>query len=176
MSSNFYDKECKHPIECFYDPCYRTGDFYKICYLNRNTFQSEKFDSEDTLFAVVNRSEGKPIYFVDSLGNELKLRPIKIEKYLTTGNYVFYFEDIGKDDVIILTYDENASLYTISEDTKDYGMYLSSYSFVPNYKEKDNVINPNSYKDAEPWSEEEKEIVHIRSTIDPYYKIEEYGK
>ena len=175
MSSNFYDKECKHPIECFYDPCYRTGDYYRISYLNRNTFQSEKFDSEDTLFAVVNRSEGKPIYFVDSLGKELKLRPIKIEKYLATGNYVFYFEDMGKENYFTLTYDENASLI-ISDYTEDYGMYLSSYSFVPNYKEKDNVIHPHHYNNEEPWSEEEKEIVRIRSTKDPYYKIEEYGK
>lgn len=172
MSANFYDKECKHPIKCFYDPCYRTGDYYKICYLNRNTFQAESFDPEDTLFAVVNRSEGEIIYFVDSLGNELKLKPIKIEKYLATGNYVFYFEDIDNDH-FVLTYNEDASLI-ILDYTEEYGMYLSSYSFVPNYKDKENLINTHQYKDVEPLTDEEREIVRIRSTEDPFYKCEEY--
>lgn len=172
MSSNFYDKECKHPIKCFYDPCYRTGDFYKICYLNRDMPDSECFDPGETLLSVVSRSEGKLIYFVDSLNNELKLIPVKIEKYLATNSLLIHFrEAYGEEDLI---YDANS--YLVYSDINRLGCNLVSYSFVPNYKEKDNVINPNSYKDAEPWSEEEKEIVHIRSTIDPYYKIEEYGK
>ena len=172
MSSNFYDKECKHPIKCFYDPCYRTGDYYKICYLNRNTFQAESFDPADTLFAVVNRSDGAIIYFVDSLGKELKLKPIKIEKYLATGSCLFYFEDLNNDN-FVLVYNEDASLFAVDY-TEDYGMYLSSYSFVPNYKDKDNEVNVISYKGVEPWTEEEREIVRIRSTEDPFYKCEEY--
>ncbi len=173
MSANFYDKECKRPIECFYDPCYRTGDFYKICYLNRDTPDSECFDSGETLLSVVSRSEGKPIYFIDSLNNELKLIPVKIEKYLATNEVLIYFRE-DCDDEEELIYEVHS--YLVYGNVNRLGSHLVSYSFVPNYKEKDNVINPNSYKDAEPWSEEEKEIVRIRSTEDPYYKIEEYGK
>lgn len=173
MSNNFYDKEYKHPIKCFYDPCYRTGDFYKICYLNRNALGCESFDPEDTLFSVVNRSEGNIIYFVDSLGKELKLKPIKIEIYVAKNTPLLYFKDMDRDDNFLLIYDSDASLI-VPDYTEDYGMYLSSYSFVPNYKEKDNIINPHLYKDVKPWTDEELEIVRIRSTENPFYKCEEY--
>lgn len=173
MSSNFYDKECKHPIKCFYDPCYRTGDYYKICYLNRDTPDSECFDPEDTLLSVVSRSEGKPIYFIDSLNNELKLTPVKVEKYLKTDKILIYFREEHEDEEDLI-YDTHS--YLVYGNINRLGSHLVSYSFVSNYKEKDNIINPFSYENVTPWTDEEREIVRIRSTEDPYYKIEEYGR
>ena len=194
MSKNFYDKECKHPIKCFYDPCYRTGDYYKICYLNRgfildeyNILESNEnsvtfthndsknsYEYSDTLYAIVNRSEGKPIYFINSLGKELVLKPIKIEKYITSNKHLIHFEEVNTNMKLI--YDEDGYLVELSDidEYVNYGYCLISYSFVSNYKEKDNIINPHNYQNVEPLTEEEKEIVHKRMYENPYYKINEY--
>lgn len=183
MSKNFYDKECKHPIEAFYDPCYRTGDFYRISYINNN-LPTGSPEFTDLLYSIIKRSDGKIIYFIDSLGNELKLKPIKFEKYLESSKYLFWFKT---EDSHYIVYDEqgilldkydnlesiNGIFYNHSDDL-DLGVQLVSYSFSPNYKEKDNIINPLNYRDVEPMTEEEEEIVRIRSTTNPLYKPE-YG-
>ena len=194
MSKNFYDKECQHPIKCFYDPCYRTGDYYKICYLNRgfildeyNILESNEdsvtfthndsknsHEYSDTLYAIVNRSEGKPIYFINSLGKELVLKPIKIEKYITNNEHLIHFEEMNTNMKLI--YNEYGYLIDLSDidEYVNYGNCLISYSFNPNYMEKDNITNPHDYQNVEPLTEEEKEIVYKRMYEDPYYKINEY--
>jgi hypothetical protein len=194
MSKNFYDKECKHPIKCFYDPCYRTGDYYKICYLNRgfildeyNILESNEnsvtfthngyknsYEYSDTLYAIVSRSEGKPIYFINSLGKELVLKPIKIEKYIASNEHLIHFVEVNTNMKLI--YDEYGYLVELSDmdEYVNYGHCLISYSFVSNYMEKDNIINPHNYQNVEPLTVEEKEIVYKRMYEDPYYKINEY--
>ena len=175
MSKNFYDKECKYPIKCFRDPCYRTGDFYKISYLNRGIIdETSSCDYLDSLNAVVNRSAGKTIYFVDSLNNELILTPIKMERYIASGMLLFYFEDVARNTTLV--YDGSAYLANIDELSYDYGIHLVSYSFVSNYADKDNAINPSLYTNVQPLTDEEKEIVSKRMYEDPFYKMEEYNK
>ena len=75
-----------------------------------------------------------------------------------------------------LIYDEYGLLVDLTDidEYVNYGYCLISYSFVSNYMEKDNIINPHNYQNVEPLTEEEKEIVYKRMYEDPYYKINEY--
>jgi len=184
--THYYDKEHTKKIEAFFDPCYRTGDYYSIAHLNRNYHfdnSDESYDFTDTLYAVVKRAEGKPIYFTDSNKQKIKLTPFKIEFYLNTSKYLYYFKT---EDNQVICYDDNCFMAGIPEYDKsgivrfnipynDWGCYLVSYSFSENSENmKDNELNPYNYKDEEPMTEEEKDIVQHRMNGEPYYKQEEY--
>lgn len=186
--TNYYDAEHKHKIECFYDPCYRTGDYYRVSEITTPTNAGE---IADNLYYIFNRSEGSTIYFVDSAGKELRLKPIKLERFVSTNIVLLYFEN--EENGQVLVYDTDAHLIMVTDQNElktallnadligqgraeNYAGSLVSYSFVENYSAMDKEINPAHYADAEPWSDEEKEIVEKRITENPTYKCEEYGK
>lgn len=187
MSIHYYDKEHTKKIEAFFDPCYRTGDYYSIAYLNRNCHfdkSNESYDFADTLYAVVKRANTQPIYFTDSNNQKLKLTPLKIEIYMDR-KYLYYFTT---EDNQVICYDDSCFMIGIPEYDKsgivrfnipdnEWGCNLVSYSFLENSENmKDNELSPNNYKDTKPLTEEELDIVQHRMNGEPYYKQEEYRK
>ena len=184
--THYYDKEHTKKIEATFDPCYRTGDYYTISFLNRNYHfdkSDESYDYSDSLYAVVKRSDNKPIYFTDSNNQKIKLTPYKIELYLPTGKYLYYFTT---EDNQLICYDDCCFMIGIPEYSKtgdvkfnipnnEWGCNLVSYSFIENSEKlKDNELYPDRYKNVEPMTNKELDIVQHRINGEPYYKVREY--
>lgn len=178
MKRCFYDKECTKEIKCFYDPCYRTGDFYSKYYI----CDLLEYDTSDNLYSIVSRiyDDKDIIYFEDEYNLyamkfvcSIVIRVKNKRSYYICFDYngeSFVFDEHGYNTELQLV---NLSL--IPKKKPKYELFrLVTYSFSPNYKDKDNEICPELYANVPPMSEEEKEIVKIRMTENPYYKSDSY--
>lgn len=204
--THYYDKEHTKKIESYYDPCYRTGEFYSVNYLNKghrdfDDFDvktetddsgktsctisykgNESFEYSDTLYAIVNRGGFKPIYFVDSEGNELILLPTRIIIDVERQTPTFEFVEVDSNadyyqfGATKYIYDNDGDLiYAVPDMNTNKGRCLVSYSFISNYNDMEKDINPDFYKNSNPMSEEEKDIVKHRMNGEPFYKSDSYG-
>lgn len=187
MKKCFYDKECTKEIKCFYDPCYRTGDFYSRNYIY-DSFEGG--DISDSLFNIVKRCDklNQKLWCISSSGKEVCFEFILlIHTYNgenknglivfkdSSGIFKIYNSD-GYDTLKTLEYTkEGFNIKNLSSDKVDPHLFrLINYSFTEKFKDKDNEICPELYANVPPMSEEEKDIVKKRITEDPYYKSDSY--
>lgn len=187
--TNFYDKECTKEIKCFYDPCYRTGDYYTRHYVYDYYDLSSKGHNEDSLFCIVSRvsKDNTYLWFVTDSGDTVRLKYLQTVTFSSASYKVHYillesdngrvniFDSGGRNTYYTSRHSGHLNWEQIPNNEIDLKLSkLVQYSFVENFMEKDNIINPECYNNVKPWSDEEREIVRIRSTTDPYYKSSDY--
>jgi hypothetical protein len=187
--TNFYDKECKKEIKCFYDPCYRTGDYYTKHYVYDWYDIQSKGSQEDSLLGIVSRAYNDPTYiwFVTGSGETVRFKYLQTVTFSSVSYKIHYilfesyegkihiFDSSGRNTYYTSRHSGHLNWEQIPNNEIDLKLSkLVQYSFVENFMEKDNIINPECYNNVKPWSDEEREIVRIRSTTDPYYKSSDY--